>query len=344
MNVKKTHTVNLKSAVTAVIAGVLLNIPYGAIAATQNTALSGTHFSQTAPLKQAAQFYSVKVGDATVTSISDGTFPMKASVMLRGEDDKTIQQKLNKAFLTDDLETSLNVYLIKMNNRFILVDAGYGKMAGNGISGRLLENLKAMNVKPSDITDILVTHAHGDHTGGLVDDGHRVFTNATLYIGKPDVDFFLDPKEAAHSDYKPAALPHAFEEAVSTVKPYVDAGKVVAFDKTTEVLPGITASIHPGHTPGSAFYTLESKGETIVFIGDTVHVEALQFADPKITMAVDVNQKDAANNRRVTFKELATKGYLVAAPHVQYPGLGHITVNDNVYSWIAEPFRDREVK
>lgn len=298
--------------------------------------------SQAAILKQAPQIYRISVGGAQITAISDGTIPLNAPTLLKGKDIASMQKLLNKSFLNNDVETSINVYLIEMDGHRILVDTGAGEMISHEhIGGRLFESLKVAGVSPEEITDILVTHIHKDHTGGLVVGDKRVFPNAVVHVGNPDVDFFLDPKQAATSSYRPKALSRAFEEAVQMVKPYKDAGRLHAFGNLTEILPGITATFHPGHTPGSAFYTLTRNGETIVFIGDTVHVEAVQFSAPEVTIVFDVNPKAAAANRAKAFAELSHTRVLVAAPHLLYPGIGHIRAEGKAYAWVPIPFNNR---
>lgn len=154
--------------------------------------------------------------------------------------------------------------------------------------------LREAGFGPSDVTDILLTHIHTDHSGGLMRDDQRVFQNATIHVGKPDVTFFLNRSNAANAHYDIKY----FDEAIRTVKPYLDAGKVNAFDRTTTILPNLVASLHPDHTPGSAFFTLTSGNETIQFVGDIIHVAAIQFPDPSVAIVYDVNPTAAVANRR----------------------------------------------
>ena len=93
-----------------------------------------------------------------------------------------------------------------------------------------------------------------------------------MYVGKPDIDFFFNDE-----NQKNLGDQNYFDVAHKTLKPYLDAGKVKTFSGTEQLLPGISGTVHPGHTPGSAFYTLESKGEKITFVGDIIHVAAVQF-------------------------------------------------------------------
>ncbi|WP_206997207.1 MBL fold metallo-hydrolase [Trinickia mobilis] len=300
-------------------------------------------FSRLGRLPQVAPLYSQQIGAAKITVISDGTIPLDAPALISGKDAATMEKLLAKAFLCGEIETSINVFLIELDDRKILVDTGAGELFRKiNVGGKLFTRLDRAGLEPQDITDILITHIHVDHAGGLTMAGERMFPNALVHVGKPDVDFFLDPVQAATSTYRPDALPRTFEEAVQTVKPYADSGQLRPFDKTTEIVPGVTASLHPGHTPGSAFYALTSEGQTIVFVGDIVHIAALQFAEPEFTVAFDVDPAGAVASRRSAFAEFSRSQVLVAAPHLPYPGIGHIRPDGDAYAWVPESFMDRE--
>lgn len=289
-------------------------------------------------LLQGAAFYRFGVGAVTVTALSDGTVPQDLHALLRRTTQTKTDALLAAGFLRNPIEASINAFLIALPDRLVLVDTGSGELFGPGNGGKLLSNLAAAGYRPEQITDILITHVHTDHSGGLVHEGKIVFPNATVHVGKPDVDFFLNPANSARSGYDRKY----FDEAIKTLKPYVDAGKVAAFSNTTEVVPGITATLHPGHTPGSAFYTLTSQGERITFIGDIIHVASVQFPDPSVTIVYDVDPKAAEATREHAFSEFAGDRELVAAPHLPFPGVGHVRRAGKGYEWAPIEYGNRE--
>jgi hypothetical protein len=135
-----------------------------------------------------------------------------------------------------------------------LIDAVF---AGGKNDGRIgIVGFKdATNGEPSQV--ILITHIHPDHSGGLVVGGQLMFPAAMVYVGKPDIDFWLNPTNAERSpNYQ-----RYINEAIKTVKPYLDGGKLKPFSGETVILPGITAHPTPGHTAGYSFFLVESKGE-----------------------------------------------------------------------------------
>ncbi|GAB7262845.1 hypothetical protein DZS_24300 [Dickeya ananatis] len=100
--------------------------------------------------------------------------------------------------------------------------------------------------------------------------------------------------------------------------------------------------MHPGHTPGSAFYTLTSEGEKITFVGDLIHIAAVQFPQPNITIAYDEDQDRAAGVRIHAFEDFARNKSLIAAPHLPFPGIGYVARNEHGgYAWVPVTYTDR---
>lgn len=273
-------------------------------------------------------YYSLKIGDCEVIAVSDGTIPVNARQLLNN--DPQIPFLLKKAFLSEDVETSINTYLIKSNGRLVLVDAGSGELMGP-YGGQLIMNLKNAGVKPEDISDILLTHVHIDHSGGLSTKGNILFPNATIHVNIKDVEFWK-----AHETEQTADDPgiKANRVAYLALKPYLDAGKVKTFSGNVTLLPGIDTYETPGHMPGHSLYRLQSKGEKIVFLGDMVHIAAVQLSGPEIPDEYDFDKLKAAAQRKKVYADLATGAYLVAAAHISFPGMGHFRAEGKGYVWV----------
>jgi len=284
--------------------------------------------------------YRYRVGDFQVTALSDGSVPQDLHKLLTNTTPAHTDDLLKHGFLTNPVEASINAFLIDTGSRLILVDTGSGTFFGPGNGGKLLGSLKAAGYGPEQIDDILLTHIHTDHSGGLTNDGHRVFPNATVHVGKPDVDLFLDP---ANIQGVNGYDKHYFVEAVESVEPYVKAGKVAPFSGVTQLFPGVKAIPTPGHTPGHSFYVFESQGQSIEFIGDIVHVASVQLPEPKIAIVYDVSPKEAVAQREKQFAIAASQRELVAGAHLPFPGLGHIRAEgDGKFTFVPVDYRDRD--
>lgn len=284
-------------------------------------------------------FYRYKLGAYQITVLSDGTVPQDLHVLLKGTSKDEVDSLLKNAQLANPVEASINAFLIDTGKKLILVDTGAGSFFGAGYGGKMLERLNNAGYQASQITDILITHIHTDHSGGLVKDGQAVFPNATVYVGKADLDFFLDAKNQNGVNGYDKAY---FQQATTAFVPYLKLGHVSPISGNTMLFPGVVAMPTPGHTPGHYFYKVENQGKSITFIGDSIHVESVQFPKPEITITYDVDQVSASKQRVVQFKLLAKEHSLIAAPHLPYPGIGYINQENSGYKFIRIEFHDRE--
>ncbi len=282
--------------------------------------------------------YSFRLGEFMITALSDGTLPQDLDKVLTNANSAEVEQLLHRNFLTNPVEASVNAFVIDTGDKQVLVDTGAGQLFGPELGGKLQVSLKAAGYAPDEIDMILLTHIHADHSGGLVENGQLMFPTATVYVGKPDADLWLDPANAERLNLDR----RYFDEAVKTVKPYLDAGKLKSFSGEAAILPGITALPTPGHTPGHSFYVVESGGESIEFWGDILHVASIQFPNPKITVVYDVNANAAAEQRAKQFARAEKSRRLVAAAHLPFPGVGHIRAEDRGYTWEPVDYRWRD--
>ncbi|MGL4620503.1 MBL fold metallo-hydrolase [Chroococcidiopsis sp.] len=282
--------------------------------------------------------YPFKLGDFTITALSDGTLPQDLHTVLSNTNPAQTDRLLQKSFLTNPVEASINAFLIDTGDRQVLVDTGAGSFFGPKLGGKLQASLKTAGYTPSEIDAILLTHIHSDHSGGLVDAGQLVFPTATIYVSKPEVDFWFDRANAKRSNVDEKY----FDEAAKTVKPYLNAGKLKSFSGETTILPGITTHPTPGHTPGHSSYVATSKGESIEFWGDIVHFASVQLPKPEITVAYDVDRDAAAAQRKKQFARVEASRLLVAGAHLPFPGVGHLRMADEGYAWVPVDYRWRE--
>ncbi len=278
---------------------------------------------------QAPGFYRVMVGDFEVTSISDGTVALDVAKLLLESPART-NAALKKSFEASPLETSVNAFLVNTGSKLVLIDTGAGTLFGPTL-GKLLANLRAAGYQPEQIDDILLTHMHPDHVGGLIGSGALAFPNATIHADKRDSDYWLSQ---ANLDKAPTASKGFFQGAMASLNPYVAAGKYQPFDTNGDLVPGIRSIATYGHTAGHTSYEVESKGQQLMIVGDLIHVAAVQFDNPAVTIAFDSDANEAAASRKKVFGDIAASGAMVAAAHLQFPGLGHLHAAGKSWQWI----------
>ena len=281
---------------------------------------------------QAPGFYRFMVGSFEVTVVSDGTVKLPMNKLLSNTKPEKTSATLKRAFLADEVETSVNTYLVNTGTKLVLIDTGAAGLFGPTL-GNLLPNLKAAGYQPEQIDEIYITHMHPDHVGGLIANGAIAFPNATLRIDKADVDFWLDEAKLKAA---PEGAKGFFQGAMASVNPYVAAKKLVTFSGATELIPGVRAEPSHGHTVGHTSYVVESDGQKLVLWGDLMHAAAVQFADPGVTIQFDTDPKAAAAERKKDYADAAKKGYLVGITHVSFPGVGHLraAAGGKGYEWL----------
>jgi glyoxylase-like metal-dependent hydrolase (beta-lactamase superfamily II) len=273
-------------------------------------------------VKTQAGWWRVLVGDFEVTALSDGTVKLPVLQLLRG-DPARLKAALERGYLGEMVETSVNGYLVNTGGKLVLIDTGAGPLFGPTL-GSLVQNLRAAGYRPEQVDEVYVSHMHPDHVGGLMAGTARAFPNATLRIDKRDVDYWLS---AANMNAAPESARGFFQGAMASVGPYQQAGKLRPFEGATELVPGVRALPAYGHTPGHTVYSVESKGERLVLWGDLMHVAAVQFEDPSVTIQFDTDSTPAAQQRAQAYADAARGGYLVGAPHLSFPGLGRLRGN-----------------
>jgi glyoxylase-like metal-dependent hydrolase (beta-lactamase superfamily II) len=275
-------------------------------------------------------FYRLMIGKFQVTALSDGTIDLPVDKLLTHISPAEVDARLTAAFETSPLESSDNAYLINTGAKLILVDTGAGVLYGPTF-GKLRQNLEAAGYQPDQVDEVIVTHMHPDHIGGLLVDGKEAFPNAIVLASRLDADYWLSKKNLAAA---PAAQKAFFKGPMAVFAPYIADGKFKSFDGALQIAPGVRSVPLPGHTPGHTGYMVESEGQRLLIWGDTVNVAAIQFADPRVGIAFDGNPAEAAREREKIFKQAARERYLVAGAHLPFPGLGHVQKAGKGYAWV----------
>jgi glyoxylase-like metal-dependent hydrolase (beta-lactamase superfamily II) len=267
-----------------------------------------------------------QVGEFTVTAVSDGVLYSNHDVILI---DRAESERLTGIAYGQPVPLDVNCFLIRHGGKLMLSDAGTGTTYQPTL-GKLPQNLRAIGVDPAEIDSILLTHLHPDHSLGLVDEaGQAVFPRAQLIVHEVEAAFWLD-REMKPDD--PERLTRNTKAQRVVTAPYRDRIRRI---KDGEVLPGISATMRPGHTPGHTNFLIQSGGEKLLLWGDIVHLASVQMARPDATLVFDVDPDTARASRQRVLADTANERLVVAGAHLPAPGFGRVARADVGYVFEA---------
>jgi len=273
-------------------------------------------------------FPSQHVGDLTITAISDGYLTASLD-FLSNIDPAEAASMQRDAGQKQPAAVHINCYVVRTAGHTILIDAGAGGIKQWG--GHLRSNLLLAGVEPADIDTILLTHAHPDHIGGLVDSAGQIsFPNAELVVHQREVTFWQDDANLSRASERTRGN---FLIARQVFDGYRD--KLRTFD-AGEVLPGISAMPLAGHTDGHTGYLLESRDQGLLVWGDIVHFPHIQIERPQVSIAFDQDPALAATTRSRLLDLVSSEGLLVAGMHLGELGFAHIKRTGASYGLLYE--------
>ncbi|MEM6252773.1 MAG: MBL fold metallo-hydrolase [Cyanobacteria bacterium P01_D01_bin.156] len=296
-----------------------------------NGAIAQSDTAKTAPTNAAV--YHFKVGEFGAMVVSDGTLSIPATFFVPNANPEDVATALTDHFLSpDNLLVHVNALYVETDEHKVLIDTGAGSLYGP-TAGHLLDNLEAAGVPATDIDTVIVTHAHPDHIGGILDaNGELRLPNAQFYVSQPEADFWL-----ADIVEMPASLLDEDTKAglMATAK-----GRLTAIrDRTTffsmgdEVIPNIQAVAATGHTPGQAAFLITSGEESLLATGDVFFSDPLNLENPDWEVVFDGDPEQGVNTRRELLETVTAERRLVLVPHMPFPGLGHVRTQDDAYGW-----------
>src|SRR5687767_13073057 len=120
--------------------------------------------------------YALKVGEIDVMVVSDGVLSLPGEMLGHNADAAVRSAWLEDNFQQPDmLQWALNVVVVRSGGRTILIDAGLGSDPDLNLprAGRLIQRLEAAGIDLPSVTDVVLTHLHMDHCGGLLVVGVR---------------------------------------------------------------------------------------------------------------------------------------------------------------------------
>lgn len=325
--------ISLNTGIKGIIPSIALALTIGV--GTVAFPVEGYAAEETASMpRQAPGFYKWTLGDFAITSLSDGTFDLPVDQLLTGPKPGEVEAAFEAAFSKLPMEMSVNAFLVDTGAQLILVDAGGGSLYGPTL-GHVKQNLVAAGYQPDQVDLVLLTHIHGDHSGGLTNEGKPAYPNAKVWVGQGDIDFFSDPeKQKAATGLDQLN----FAAAQSLLSAYQAAGQLVASSGEQEIVPGVRAIPAIGHSAGHTVYAIESQGESLMALGDLLHVPQVQFAHPEYSMVFDLDQDEAAAIRKTILGGASEKRQWIAGAHFSFPGIGHLAAKGDGYTYVPAEY------
>ncbi|WP_423414807.1 MBL fold metallo-hydrolase [Hyphomicrobium sp. B1] len=275
--------------------------------------------------------YAVRVGDIDVLVISDGVLPLPTAMLGPNVEAADRADWLKEMFLPPDaFDWALNAVVVRSGGRTILIDAGLGSDPDLHLprAGQLIKRLEAAGIDLSTVTDVVLTHMHMDHVGGLLVDGvkDRLRPDLRIHVAAAEIAFWESP------DFSRTAMPPGFPDALRVaaqrfVQEY--SGQLQRFDEEQEVAPGVIVYRTGGHTPGHSVVRLASGGDRLMFAGDAMF--AVGFEHPDWHNGFEHDPEEAARVRIRLLRELAETGSMLVATHLPFPSVGRVAVDGDAF-------------
>ena len=264
-----------------------------------------------------------KVGDIEVFILKDGETEFGVETF-SGTNQSEINELL-KVNHRKSIETNFNAFLIKSGGKNILIDAGAGTLFGP-VAGNLSKALAEIGVINDDISNIIATHLHPDHIGGMISEtGEQVFKNAALTLTQDEYSFWNKEenfKSNPEDQNLPLSVLAAYSENLNLTSGNADLGL------------GLSAIDLPGHTAGHIGIMISSGNDQMAIVGDIIHAQYLQINNPEIGVVFDQDVDQARQSRKKILDILASEKMIFTGGHLLSPAIGYVEYKGLNYSWV----------
>ncbi len=276
-----------------------------------------------------------QVGKINCTVLRDLMFKYLAKDFFINAQQEDLERELAKYRLSpDNIPSPFIAMLLQYDEKKILIDTGIGFLekpllfrgTTYTFKGRLHQLLEQEKISKEDITDVIITHFHPDHIGGIFSEtGKLNFPNAQFHMHEEEWNYWHTSK----SDGQPDLFKYFIEKNITPLRNF----NLNLFKRDfVNLFPGVTALKADGHTPGQVALDIQSDSAHLLYISDAflhpLHIERLNWQTN-----YDLDHEKAKHSR-IKLIELAYKNnMLVNAFHFDFPGLGRITKLKNSWGW-----------
>ncbi|SHG97890.1 MBL fold metallo-hydrolase [Flagellimonas flava] len=279
-----------------------------------------------------------KIGRFQCTVFRDLIFKYKAKDYFINVDSMEVQSELSRFDITTDIIPSPYIsLLLKDNTRTVLIDSGIGfsdepivfKGKEFVLRGQLSNLLERKGISKNGITDVILTHFHPDHIGGVFSNkGQLNYPNATFHMHHTEWDFWHSSKSVA----QPPLFKFFVEKNISPLQ-----DEKVNFIKGDyqEIIDGIVSVEAPGHTAGQIALLISSNNENLLYISDAflhpLHMEHLDWRT-----SFDMEHKMAKKTRTKLLDLASNDTTRVNAFHFDFPGMGRVDTIKKGWRWVYD--------
>ncbi len=249
--------------------------------------------------------HSFALGDAQVSTLLVGTRAVEDIQKIFGTNvsaEEFAKVSADNLIPADKAQFFFTPTVVRMGGEVVLFDTGLS-------AGGMKAALGQAGVAPEDVTLVIITHMHGDHIGGMTDDGGNLtYPNAKYVTGQVEFDHWNGTDNERFAD---------------KIKPFAD--RFAFIGDGDSPVSGVTAVSAFGHTPGHMAYLVESGGESVLLMADTANHYVWSLAYPEWEVRFDIDKAAAAVARKKILGMVAADRIPLIGYHMPFPGVGFVT-------------------
>ena len=273
----------------------------------------------------------MKIGHYSLHALELGTFALDGGAMF-GVVPKVLWERENPGDEKNRIHMHTRCLLIRdtKNKRNILVDSGIGDKDDAKFKERfkvaeydLERELKKHALTPNDITDIIGTHLHFDHMGGLtkLDEKLKIvarFPNAKVWLQKRNWHHAWNPNEKDRASY--------LKDNFSI---YDQDSRLQLIDGPEEIYPGISLRLSEGHTVGMQLPFIHDNNSSLLYTADIIPMSA--HVRVAWVMAYDCFPLTSMEEKKIILRDCVDRNTAIFFEHCPHMQAARVQFNGKDY-------------